>query len=498
MSVDEEERQRLVHLDAQPTTTNRLSDQRASSLIAPTLVVLLAFCGVGFYFYDTFHTPPIKDIPRSHSAQPRAAAAPTILISIDGFRHEYLSRMRNDSVTPKKPLAPNLHAIAAEGVHAEGGMQPVVPTKTFPNHWALVTGLYPENSGIVGNTMYDPVKKSWFHLNRYSPDWWYGSPVWQTLRQSRRVVFYPNGTMETLSDNHTTACVFWPGSDVPKHAPDAFWKYDSSISYNARVDRAISLLSGQASDLDHSADFVTLYFEGVDHAGHQHGPHSEQVEAEIKRVDDAIGYLLTKLDGTESAHFNVIIVSDHGMTDISPQRTIDLKSSVSSGTIQDVVVSPMGLFLPMTITADELYTNISAALEASPGHADVYRKDSLPERWHLRESRLITPVVTMASLGWTVEYPHQHLVPDTDKPLQRTAVKTFTDKGNHGFDNIYDDMQALFIAKGPAFRKGAGVKNLRSIDLYEMICRIFRVQPAPNNGSLEITKSSILADDSFS
>lgn len=377
-------------------------------------------------------------------------------------------------------------------------MQPVVPTKTFPNHWTLVTGLYPENSGIIGNTMYDPVKKSWFHLDRIHPDWWYGSPIWQTLRQSRRVVSYPNGTLDASHDNYTTACVFWPGSDVPKHAADAFWKYDSSISYNARVDRVVSLLSGKASDLDHSANFVTLYFEGVDQAGHRYGPHSEQVEKEIERVDDAIGYLITKLDGIELAHFNVIIVSDHGMTEISPERTIDLNSGVRSGTVQDVVVSPMGLFLPMTTTADELYANISATLKTSPSHADVYMKEDLPERWHLRESRLITPVVTMASLGWTVGYSHQHLVPDTDKPLERSSVEVFSDKGNHGFDNTYDDMQALFIAKGPAFRKGSSVRNLRSIDLYEMMCHIFRVEPAPNNGSLDTTASSILAKDPFS
>lgn len=485
----------------------RLSSKGCSESITPCLIVLLALFGVGFFFVDR---PRPSDWATDELTLPPGAenvVAPTILISIDGFRHEYLSRKKKDKDGSESLLAPNLNLIATTGVYATDGMQPVVPTVTFPNHWSLVTGLYPENSGIVGNTMFDPIKKSWFHLDRVNPDWWFGAPIWQTVRQTPRVVLYANGTRATLNQNYTSACVFWPGSDVPKHAPNAFWKYDSSISYKARVDRAIALIGGTAADLNGRAQLTTLYFDKVDHAGHQHGPNSDQVTDEIVKVDNAIGYLLSSLGKNASQVYNVVVVSDHGMTEISEDRTIDLAQSVKQGTAQDIVTSPMGLFLNMTISAEELYANIKEGLKGHSEHAAVYLKEELPERWHLRESRLITRVVTMATLGWTVKYPHQHLVPDTDKPLERLTraadkpplrQKWPLDKGSHGYDNTFEDMQALFLAQGPAFRPGSTLKKMRTIDVYEMLCHIFSAKPSPNNGTLVTTLSTILKADTIS
>lgn len=342
--------------------------------------------------------------------------------------------------------------------------------------------------------MYDPVKKSWFHLDRMHPDWWHGSPIWLTLKNSPRVLKDREGKLTTSDKNYTTACVFWPGSDVPKQAPNAFWKYNGSVSYEDRVDRAVSLLKGKAEDLSEPADFVTLYFEGVDHAGHRFGPNSKEVDHEIERVDKAIGEFIHKLGYSAESEFefNVIVLADHGFTEISNERSIDLTPTLEERAVQDVVVSPFGLFLNTSISSEETYARIYAGFKANGDHAAVYRKEDMPERWHLKETRLITPVVTMADLGWTVEYPHQHVVPDAHKPLDIISVRTFTNKGNHGFDNNNDEMQALFVARGPAFREGETVNDLRVIDIYEMICHIFKVQPAPNNGSLDTTLSTIL------
>lgn len=473
----------------------------SSEIITPLLIILFSFFGVAYYFLKR---PRPGDWAIGELTLPPGAkyvVAPTILISIDGFRHEYLSRKKKEKDGSERLLAPNLNSIATSGVHATDGMQPVVPTITFPNHWSMVTGLYPENSGIVGNTMYDPVKKSWFHLDRVHPDWWFGSPIWQTVRQTPQVVLYENGTRATLDQNYTSACVFWPGSEVPKHAPNAFWKYDDSISYHARVDRTIALIEGTAADLKQSAQFVTLYFDTVDHAGHLYGPNSLQVTDEIVKVDDAIGYLLSSLGKNASQVYNIVVVSDHGMTETSEDRTIDLTPSIKQGTAQDIVTSPMGLFLNMTISAEELYANIKEGVKGHSEHVAVYLKEELPERWHLRESRLITPVVTMATLGWTVKYPHQHLVPDTDKPLKRqiqTADEPTQrqrwplDKGSHGYDNTFEDMQALFLAQGPAFKPGSTLKKMHTIDVYEMLCHIFSAKPSPNNGTLDTTLSTIL------
>lgn len=415
---------------------------------------------------------------------------PTLLISIDGFRHEYLSR-RSPSDSDHM-LAPNLYEIATKGVQSSNGLQPVVPTKTFPNHWSLVTGLYPENHGIVGNTMYDPLNKKWFHLDRMHPDWWFGEPIWQTIRQTPRIVRAVNGTRITLQENYTTGSVFWPGSDVPKHAASVFWKYDGDKPYEDRVNRAVSLLKGEAEDVDGRAHFVTIYFEGVDAAGHAHGPHSSEVEEEIKRVDDAIRLLLRSLGHLWYERYNLIVVSDHGMTQVSSDQLIDLTSAIKEGSTQDIVTSPMGFFLNMTVSADSLRDSIEKGFVGHEEHAKVYRKEDLPKRWRLRQSRLVTEVVTMASLGWTVWYPHQHLVPGTHNPLVRSSVPQLYGKGSHGYDNTFEDMQAIFIARGPSFRHETNITGLRALDLYEMICHIFGAHAAPNNGSLATTLSTIL------
>lgn len=474
-------------------------DDGESRVMAPFLIVLLAFFGVGFYFLKR---PKASDWAAAQMKMPpnaRDAVAPTILISIDGFRHEYLSRKKKGTNDVGKMLAPHLHSIAKNGTYAVEGMEPVVPTITFPNHWSLVTGLYPENSGIIGNTMYDPVRKSWFHVDRSHPDWWFGSPIWQTVRGTPRQIIYDNGTRTTMSMNYTSACVFWPGSDVKRHAADAFWQYNSTVSLKDRVDRVVALLEGTASDLKRKAQFVTLYFSNVDHAGHEHGPHSLEVTNEIVKVDDAIGYLLSKLGQNASNVYNIVVVSDHGMTDTFENRSIDLAPILKNGTVQDVVTSPMGLFLNLTTPAEEVYSSLKQGLKDHSEHISIYRKEELPERWHLRKSRLVTPIVTMATLGWVAKYPHQHLVPDADKPLERQLSDDShgddtgrSTGGTHGYDNTFEDMQAIFIAQGPAFKAGSTLKKMRSIDLYEMLCYIFRAKPSPNNGTLSTTSPTIL------
>ena len=223
-------------------------------------------------------------------------------------------------------------------------MQPVVPTITFPNHCALATGLYPESNGIASNKMYVPVKKSWFHADSVNPGWWFGEPVWQTPRRTLREVKFLNGRQETLQQNYTTASVCWPGSEVEKHEPDLFFKCDNTVLLHERVDRAVTALQGTNADLNREAQFETLYFGDVDHEGHEHGPYSDEVAEAIERVDEALAYLLKSLGEDVAERYNIVVVSDHGMTATSEERMIDLKHVLKEGTVQHVMSSPMGLF----------------------------------------------------------------------------------------------------------------------------------------------------------
>lgn len=411
---------------------------------------------------------------------------PTILISLDGFRHEYLFRKRRRVDGEPTLLAPNLRTIASNGAFAVEGMEPIMPTKTKPNHWALATGLFAESGGIIENQMYDPLRRVWFTDTRDGAHWYSGLPIWRTIRNTRRLVLDADGKYARSDENYVTACIGWPGSEVQEHAANFVWKFNESAPYEDRVMMAIGMLNGSHPNAPAAAQFVTVYLKATDVAGHRYGPNSYQVDEAIERVDKTVGFLLSNLGERVSELHNIVIVSDHGMAEMSRESVIDLTPIIEEGTVQDITRSPMGLFLNISVSAEQLYRNID---EGMKGQATVYRKESLPERWHLKHNSLVTPVVTVADLGWTVQYPHQSLIPgphDWQEKQKSSSLNWL--RGDHGFDNKLPDMQAIFLAQGPSFKARSVVRNMRAVDLYEMLCHIFSATPSPNNGSLETTK----------
>ena len=99
-----------------------------------------------------------------------------ILVSFDGFRHDYVEQID----------APNFKALMKKGAYAEA-LIPSFPSKTFPNHYSIVTGLYPGNHGLVDNSFYDPKRNELFELkNRQratDPYYFGGTPLWQLARR---------------------------------------------------------------------------------------------------------------------------------------------------------------------------------------------------------------------------------------------------------------------------------------------------------------------------
>ena len=368
-----------------------------------------------------------------------------ILISIDGFRYDYL-----DKYAP-----PNLQNLAATGVRA-AALLPSFPTLTFPNHYTMVTGLYPAHHGIVANEFYDPGFDATFVYKdpaAMEGRWWGGEPIWVTADKQ----------------GQKTASMFWVGAAAPIAGvrPDYWEPFDAKVSPAQRVDRILGWLDLPGAQ---RPTFLALYFDQVDHEGHDAGPDSPQVRHAVAEVDAAIGRLLDGLRqrGIEN-RVNLVVVSDHGMAATPPKQAIFIDDYIDLGRVR--VVSG-GQFFTLWPADGEKTDVIVTRLKKVP-HAHVYRREKVPSRWHYTGNARIAPIMLLADEGWTItehEYAKSH------------ELK----QGGHGYDNNLRSMQATFIAHGPAFKSGTTLPAFSNVDVYELMAYLLRLKPARNDGTLRV------------
>jgi len=401
----------------------------------------------------------------SPSVQPQAKPIrdlqPTvILISLDGFRYDYLNLYR----------PANLNALATEGVRARW-MIPSFPSKTFPNHYSIATGLYPQNHGIVENNIYDPVFKAVFTLSDRkeveNSRWWLGEPIWVTAeKQGQR-----------------SASVFYPGTEgeIAGTRPTFWKKYDEGMSNNIRVDTILSWL-----DLprDQRPTFLALYFSDPDDAGHAFGPVSRETKKAVLKVDGEIGRLIAGLKSRGIfSQINLIIVSDHGMATVRWSNAIlldhlfDIKLASRIFWTREIVS-----IFPKPGKEDEIYQSLKRKL---PAPARVYRKAEMPARFHYSQSPRIAPLLVLPAEGWILTNSQEF------SELQAKG-ETKTSRGGHGYDNQLPSMRAIFIGHGDAFRKGKVVEPFENIQVYNIMTRILGLKPAPNDGNYRAFKGVLM------
>lgn len=376
-----------------------------------------------------------------------------ILISFDGWRADYIDRAS----------VPNLKALASRGVRAKG-LIPSFPAMTFPNHYTIVTGLRPEHHGIIANTIADPSFPERFTLSAATakdPRWWGGEPTWVTaIRQGRRA-----------------ATMFWPGSEVAiDGVRPTYWQPYKEETPNA--DRVAQVLAWLGLPEKERPSFVSVYFEEVDSAGHDHGPDSAEVRTAAEHLDAALGQLL---DGVRRLRLDdrttIVAVSDHGMTPMSEERTVVLDDYVD---LRDVDVIELGAFVqmtPRTGSVDALY----AQLRGRHPHLAIYKRDETPERFHYRDNARIAPIVGIPDEGWDVTSRARL------ERRQRNRVKPML--GAHGFDPGVRAMHALFVAAGPPVRQGVIVEPFENIHIYDFLCAVLKLTPAPNDGNPAVTRT---------
>lgn len=381
-----------------------------------------------------------------------------LLISFDGFRSDYCS----------KTATPHFDAFIKDGVKAEA-MTPIFPSKTFPNHYSIATGLYANHHGIIGNTMYDPNRKEWYKISDRQAvqdgSWYGGEPIWNTA----------------MKHGLQTGTVFWVGSeaDIQGMYPNHWMTYDSHLGYHARVDSVVKWMTLPG---DHAVDFATLYFENVDHAGHKFGPSSDSVVAAIQKADATMGYLVRQM----KAHHlwestDVIVVSDHGMTNLKKDKVIFLDSIINPNDLDYVVANPMTLIQPKPGKLNQVYDQ----LKAHENHYKVYLRSELPPRYHLSDNPRVSDIVLVCDLPYTLLTSGE----DYSKFLEKLPA------GNHGFDNREKDMQAFFAAHGPDFKSGYRAKAFPNVDVYPLMCHLLGIKAAPNDGDYKEVESMLISKD---
>ncbi|XP_072170043.1 venom phosphodiesterase 2-like [Diadema setosum] len=371
------------------------------------------------------------------------SSPPLLLISMDGFRADFLSR----------GLTPVINRIAECGVSTPY-MIPSFPTLTFPNHYSIVTGMYPEAHGIVGNTIHDfGTTFSIGSSESVEGRWWGGEPIWNTARwQGKR-----------------SASFFWTGSeaDIQGIRPNYWNKYDGDVNYIQRVDTVLGWL--RLPD-GYRPDMVTLYFDEPDHLGHDPGPDSDEENEVLQRMD---GMMRRMMDGLAAMDMldcvNIILVADHGMSHRTCSETFILNDYLTSSDYR--IVTTGGTMLRMLAEAGATVSDPEEIVEELLCKHEVaipYLKEDLPKRWHYSFNDRIEPVEVTVPEQWTAS----------------GGDTTWCDGGTHGYDNLGNLMKALFVAIGPGFKSQVETKPFQNIELYNLMCELLDLEPAPNNGTM--------------
>jgi predicted AlkP superfamily pyrophosphatase or phosphodiesterase len=381
----------------------------------------------------------------------RPAEAPIVLlISIDGWRWDYLDRLD----------APFLRRLAARGVRSEG-LVPVFPSLTFPNHYTVVTGLRPARHGIISNSMVDAGIPGRFTLSdrevMADPRWWGGEPIWQTGERH----------------GQQSGAMFWPGSEVAIHGRHpTYWRpFDDDLPPEKRTAQILEWLALPEPE---RPTFLTLYFSDVDSAGHTFGPESPELAAAAARVDGHLAELAARVDALGlGSRVHWIVVSDHGMAELAADRVILLDDFIDLETVDVVDWTALVSLSPTNGDVDTLVR----ALERRHPAMTVYRREDLPERFGLRGHPRLPAVVGLADEGWMI----------TSRPRLESRDESRPWGGAHGFDPAFRSMHGLFIAAGPKLRQGLRVPPFENVHIYELMCAILGWTPAPNEGDPAVT-----------
>jgi predicted AlkP superfamily pyrophosphatase or phosphodiesterase len=388
---------------------------------------------------------PVITVDHGPNAADQQAKPYVVLVSLDGFRYDYA----------QKYGAKHLLALGAQGAVAGRGMIPSYPSLTFPNHYSLVTGLYPEHHGIVANSFYDPVRKQRYSYTdsatNHDGSWYGGTPLWVLAEQQ----------------GMRSACFFWPGSEaeIDRTRPSYYLKFDDHFPDDKRIDQVLSWLRMPAAQRPH---FITLYYSNVDHAGHQYGPDSPQTAAAVAHVDQLMGDLWAGIKKLQLP-VDLIVVSDHGMErEQGPWIDLDKYTDLTNFTTVGSLLYPNS-----EAAAEKAYQELKIKSDAFT----VYRRKRVPAAFDYDSNGREGDPVIVANGPYAIR-AHGPAGGAEDRPPE---------PGVHGYDpRVMQSMRALFIAVGPDIRPGSTLEPFENVNVYPMVANILGLTAPQVDGSLNV------------
>ena len=355
-----------------------------------------------------------------------------ILISADGFRHDLAEKYK----------AANLLRFKSKGIFCDY-MEPSYPTLTFPNHYTLVTGLYPAHHGLVDNHFYDPKRQATYSMSaRFSvtdSSWYGGTPIW-TLAEQQHMI---------------SASFYWVGSEAPIGGllPTYYYHYNQAIPMDQRIEIVKNWLQLRPDKRPH---LILFYMPEVDHAEHLYGPDASQTKDAVQFVDQSVADLVNTVDSL-GLNVNYIFVSDHGMTTVDTAHTLRLPDGVD--TTKFIIPGGESLIHLYARNKADIRPTYEKIKAAGSKDYDAYLAEDVPSRWHYakRDDRY-------GRIGDILLVPHAPKVFSLDgRPVHI---------GEHGFDNALPDMRAIFFAWGPAFLTNVRIRNFENVDLYPLLTKV--------------------------
>nr|WP_294944729.1 ectonucleotide pyrophosphatase/phosphodiesterase [uncultured Mucilaginibacter sp.] len=390
------------------------------------------------WFSGFAQSPPIVDtvqkvVPGRRNSLAQQKKPYVILISADGFRWDYAD----------KHNAENLKRLRADGVEAKS-MVPSYPSVTFPNHYAMVSGLYPSHSGLVNNTFYDRGRNESYSMSnkpKVADGTWYGgTPLWVLAEQQQMLA----------------ASFYWVASEaaIKNTRPTYYYIYNDQIEMNNRIGAVVNWLKLPPAERPH---FITFYLPQVDHAGHLYGPDAPETSHEVHFVDSAVNEL-QKAVKTTGLDVNFIFVADHGMTRVDNKNPIGIPAAIDTTKFK---ISGDGILV-------ELYAKDTTAIQTTFNELTkeakdykVYLKTDMPVKFHYG-----------ATDDWHNRIGDILLIPEWPKVFNLYNRKNIN-PGWHGYDpTVVKDMHATFYAWGPAFKKHLNIAAFPNVDVYNLVSHI--------------------------